>query len=248
MIMELIVDSINKNYGDKSILSQISLAVPTGKIISLLGPSGVGKTTLFNLIAGLELPDSGSIQLNNTEITGKTGKVSYMLQKDLLLPYKTIEDNIALPLILKGVKKKTALKKVATLLPEFGLLGVEKVYPNALSGGMRQRAALLRTYLFSGELILLDEPFSALDAITKRDLHQWFLKIQKELSLTTLLITHDIDEAIFLSDQIYLLAGSPGKITATITVSRPENKEEDFSLTPAFLDYKRSILQKMQIN
>lgn len=248
MTVGLTVERINKSYGNKDVLADISLHVPAGKIVSLLGPSGVGKTTLFNLIAGLELPDRGSIQLNNEEITDKRGKVSYMLQKDLLLPYKTMEENLALPLILKGVKKKAALKKVAAYLPEFGLSGVEKVYPNALSGGMRQRAALLRTYLFSGELILLDEPFSALDAITKRDLHQWFLQMQKEFSLTTLLITHDIDEAILLSDQIYLLAGSPGVIRETITVSRPENKEVDFSLTPAFLDYKRAILQKMQTN
>lgn len=165
-----------------------------------------------------------------------------MLQKDLLLPYRTIEDNAALPLLLKGVKKKSARAQVSPLFEQFGLEGTQKKYPSQLSGGMRQRAALLRTYMFSKDVALLDEPFSALDTLTKSSMHKWYLNVMDKIQLSTLFITHDIDEAILISDRIYLLSGSPGKITAEIIIKEPKPRQDSFNLTAEFLEYKRKIL------
>ena len=197
----------------------------------------------YRIISGLLTPDAGSVLLDGREITGMPGNISYMLQKDLLLPYRTILDNAALPLILKGVSKQQARAEAAALLPQFGLEGTEDQYPSQLSGGMRQRAALLRTYLFSQDVALLDEPFSALDTLTKSAIHRWFLNVMAEIHLSTLFITHDIDEAILLSDRIYLLSGSPGTITAEIPIREPKPRPADFNLSPEFLRYKRQILE-----
>ena len=160
----------------------------------------------------------------------------------MLLPYRTIEDNAALPLMLKGVKKKAARAQVSALFEQFGLEGAQKKYPSQLSGGMRQRAALLRTYMFSKDVALLDEPFSALDTLTKSSMHKWYLNVMDKIQLSTLFITHDIDEAILISDRIYLLSGSPGKITAEIIIKEPKPRQDSFNLTAEFLEYKRKIL------
>ena len=239
---KLEVNHISKRFDDKHVLQDISIALNQGELVSLLGVSGGGKTTLFNIIAGLLPPDEGNVILNGKDITNQPGQISYMMQKDLLLPYRTIEDNTALPLLLKGVNKRDARTQVSPLFAQFGLEGTQKKYPAQLSGGMRQRAALLRTYLFSQDVALLDEPFSALDTLTKRSIHQWYLDVMEKIQLTTLFITHDIDEAILLSDRIYLLSGNPGRITAEIVIQEPKPRREDFSLTPEFLEYKRKIL------
>ena len=180
--------------------------------------------------------------MNGEDITGHPGHVSYMLQKDLLLPYRTIEDNVALPLLIKGEKKETAREKARAHFTEFGLEGTEKKYPHQLSGGMRQRAALLRTYMFSNEIALLDEPFSALDTMTKSEMHRWYLDVMDKIKMSTLFITHDIDEAILLSDRIYLLTGAPGKITEEIVIEEPKPRKPDFNLTEEFMNYKKKIL------
>ena len=239
---KLEVNHISKSFDGKPILQDISIALNQGELVSLLGVSGGGKTTLFNIIAGLLPPDEGNVILNGKDITNQPGQISYMMQKDLLLPYRTIEDNAALPLLLKGVNKRDARAQVSPLFAQFGLEGTQKKYPAQLSGGMRQRAALLRTYLFSQDVALLDEPFSALDTLTKRSIHQWYLDVMEKIQLTTLFITHDIDEAILLSDRIYLLSGNPGRITAEIVIQEPKPRRKDFSLTPEFLEYKREIL------
>ncbi len=168
-----------------------------------------------------------------------------MLQKVLLLPYRTILDNVALPLIIRGMKKKEARKKAAPYFAGFGLAGTEKKYPAQLSGGMKQRAALLRTYLFSQKVALLDEPFSALDMLTKQSMHQWYMEVMEKIRLSTLFITHDIDEAILLSDRIYLLTGKPGQITKEIVIKEQKPREKDFNLTGAFLSYKKEILEHL---
>jgi ABC-type nitrate/sulfonate/bicarbonate transport system ATPase subunit len=168
-----------------------------------------------------------------------------MLQKDLLLPYKTIEDNVAVPLLIKGEKKKTAREKVSRYFDEFGLEGTQKKYPYQLSGGMRQRAALLRTYMFSRDAALLDEPFSALDTMTKGDMHRWYLKVMEEIHMSTLFITHDIDEAVLLSDRIYLLTGKPGRITDEILIREKKPRRQDFPMSEEFRNYKRQILARL---
>jgi len=241
-MVKLEVRKVSKSFEGKKVLQDISLELRRGELVSLLGVSGGGKTTLFNVISGLLKPDEGAVFLDGEDITGRPGRISYMLQKDLMLPYRTIEDNVALPLLLKGVKKKEARLQVSSMFPQFGLEGTEKQYPAQLSGGMRQRAALLRTYMFSRELALLDEPFSALDTLTKSAMHKWYLGVMEKIQLSTLFITHDIDEAILLSDRIYLLSGVPGRINGEIIIKEPKPRREDFNLTPEFLEYKREIL------
>lgn len=243
---QLIVKNVSKSFDGRDIIKNISLELNKGEVVCLLGVSGGGKTTLFNVISGLTEPDTGQVLLEGEDITGKPGRISYMLQKDLLLPYRTIEDNVALPLLLRGVKKKEARTQVAPCFGEFGLEGTEKKYPHQLSGGMRQRAALMRTYMFSQSVALLDEPFSALDTITKSSIHTWYLNIMEQIHLSTLFITHDIDEAILLSDRIYLLTGRPGQITEEIVIQEPKPRRKDFNLTGEFLAYKRRILEKIQ--
>lgn len=240
---KLEVKNISKGFDGESVLQNVSIEMNEGEIVCLLGISGSGKTTLFNIISGLLPPDEGQILLDGEEITCKSGYISYMMQKDLLLPYRTIEDNVALPLILKGVKKKVARVRVSPMFERFGLDGTQKKYPAQLSGGMRQRAALMRTYMFSQNIALLDEPFSALDALTKSSVHRWYLDVMEKIKLSTLFITHDIDEAILLSDRIYLLSGEPGKITGEIVVRQARPRCDGFKLTPEFLEYKRRILE-----
>lgn len=237
---------ITHRYETDNIIEDINLCLHKGEIISLLGVSGVGKTTLFHTLSGLIRPTEGSVLLDGEDITGQAGKISYMLQKDMLLPYFTIEDNIGMPKRIKGMSKKEARKEAEAVLAEFGLADCAKKYPSQLSGGMRQRAALLRTYLFSQKVALLDEPFSALDAITKRELHAWYLNVMEQIHLSTIFITHDIDEAILLSDRVYIMTGRPGKITAEIVVEEPKPRHPDYALTTEFLAYKKQILKLLQ--
>ncbi len=230
---------ISKSYDGRKIISDISVHAEKGEIVCLLGVSGIGKTTLFNILSGLEAPDSGSVLLNGEEVTGKSGLVGYMQQNDLLLPFKSIADNAALALRLRGEKRKAAREKVLPLLKDFGLEGCGSLYPAQLSGGMRQRAALLRSYLFSADMLLMDEPFSALDAITRGEMQRWFKAVAKERGLSAFIITHDINEALILSDRIYILGGAPGRISHELrsTVPKGENPE----LTPEFLENKIRI-------
>ena len=240
------IQNVTYSYdGVTNVLDHVNLTLGEGELVCLLGVSGGGKTTLFNVIAGLNRPQEGRVLLGGEDITGKSGKISYMLQKDMLLPFRTVEDNVAFPLILKGVKKKEARKLVGEHFAQFGLDGMQKRYPAELSGGMRQRAALLRTYMFGGAAALLDEPFSALDTITKSEMHRWYLDVMEKIKLSTLFITHDIDEAVLLSDRIYLLGGKPGTITDEIVIAEPKPRRADFNLTEAFLNYKRLIVSKI---
>lgn len=240
------IEDVSKSFEEEQIIKDISIELKEGEIVSLLGVSGGGKTTLFNIIAGLSTPDNGNVFLEGEDITGKPGKISYMLQKDLLLPYRTILDNVALPLIVRGMKKKEAREKAAGFFEEFGLTGTEKKYPSQISGGMKQRAALLRTYLFSEKVALLDEPFSALDMLTKATVHEWYLDVMEKIRLSTLFVTHDIDEAILLSDRIYILTGKPGTITKEVVIKEPKPRRKDFNLTEEFLEYKKEITSHLE--
>ena len=250
------MENVSKSFGDKKVLESVSLTLEEGEIVCILGASGVGKSTLFHIISGLLMPDEGRVLLDGEDVTGKPGKISYMLQKDMMLPYKTVLDNVALPLMIKKTsgegkigswrRTRTAREKADAYFEEFGLSGYEKKYPAQLSGGKRQRAALLRTYLFSQEVALLDEPFSALDTITKGKMHQWYLSIMEEIHMSTLFITHDMDEAIILSDRIYILGGTPAVIQDEITVSGKKPGAEEFKISPEFLEYKKRILKYIQ--
>ena len=196
--------------GGKTIVAQdVSVHLNAGETVCLVGRSGCGKTTLLHALSGLTTPISGRLLVHGEDVTGVPGHVSYMLQKDLLLPNLTIIDNVCLPLTLAGTKRKDAHEKARPLFERFGLAGTEQSWPSELSGGMRQRAAFLRTYLMGNDVVLLDEPFSALDALTRQDIRGWYQATAKELGIASLMITHDVGEAIAIADRVYALVGSP---------------------------------------
>ena len=239
-------EGVTKSYGGRTIIQDISLSLEKGELVCLLGVSGAGKTTLFHSLSGLERPDSGRIYLEGEDITGTPGRISYMLQRDLLLPHKKIADNAALPLVIRGRSAGEARAEALSYFARFGLAGTEDKYPAQLSGGMRQRAALLRTFLGSREAALLDEPFSALDALTKREIHQWYLGMMDQLRMAALFITHDIDEAILLSDRVCVLSGRPGRVAAELTIRPPRPRDPSFPVSGEFLDYKKRILSLLE--
>lgn len=228
------ISGVSKTLGRVHTLDNISLSVNRHESVVILGPSGCGKSTLLNIVAGLMPPDQGQILIDGEDWTGKTGRVSYMQQKDLLLPSRTILDNVAIPLILKGTPKKQARNIARQHLEEFGLSDFTGYYPRQLSGGMRQRAALLRTYLFASDILLLDEPFAALDAITRRRMHLWLKELQPRYRWSVLFVTHDIEEALLLADRILVLS------------SRPASILREFSIAP-HLDVQGQLVIKNQI-
>ena len=235
------IKNLSYSFGNNPILKDINIHVNKNEMVAIVGSSGVGKSTLFNLIAGVLKKQVGEITINGSN--DYIGKVAYMLQKDLLFEHKTIIDNVILPLIIAKVNKKKALEEGNKILKQFNLDRYANKYPQQLSGGMRQRVALIRTYMFKKNIFLLDEAFSALDAITKKELHRWYLNLKKEFNLTTLLITHDIEEAIFLSDRIYILGNKPGEIIGEIKIEI--NPNEDIDIQRLF--YKKEILNIMNI-
>jgi ABC-type nitrate/sulfonate/bicarbonate transport system ATPase subunit len=239
------VRNVHKDFGSLKTIKDISLTLNEGEFVAILGPSGCGKSTLFNIIAGLTGPDAGEVLVNGKDAVGKTGLVSYMHQKDLLLPWKNILDNVSLPLVLKGSSWQEARKKAEGYFETFGLKGFERHYPRQLSGGMRQRAALLRTYLFSNDIMLLDEPFGGLDAITRRKMHLWLMDIVKTYRPSVLFITHDIDEALFLSDRIYVLSERPSFVKAELKVELPDKRTEKTMLVPEYARLKEKILETL---
>ncbi len=214
------VDRISKTLDGLHTLADISLTVGENEIVVVLGPSGCGKSTLLNIISGLLIPDSGTIKIDGEDWTGKTTRVSYMQQKDLLLDSRSILDNVTIPLLLKGMPKNEAHDYAQSYITDFGLEGFEHYYPRQLSGGMRQRAALLRTYLFASDILLLDEPFAALDAITRRKMHLWLLKLYKRFQTSILFVTHDIEEALLLADRIYILSQRPATVRCELLIDK----------------------------
>ena len=235
------VKNLSYSFGNNPILKNINIHVNENEMVAIVGSSGVGKSTLFNLIAGVLKKQTGEIAINGSD--DYIGKVAYMLQKDLLFEHKTIINNVILPLIIAKIDKKEALEEGNKILKQFNLDKYANKYPQQLSGGMRQRVALIRTYMFKRNIFLLDEAFSALDAITKKELHKWYLDLKKEFNLTTLLITHDIEEAVFLSDRIYILGNKPGEIIGEIKIKI--NPNEDIDVQRLF--YKKEILNIMNI-
>ncbi len=218
---------ISKSMDQLFTLDNISFTVDNHEFAVILGTSGCGKSTLLNIIAGLIPPDQGRIEIDGEDWTGRTGRISYMQQKSLLLPHKDILNNVAIPLLLKGMAKKNAHEIARLHLKDFGLEGFENYYPQQLSGGMRQRAALLRTYLFTSDIMLFDEPFAGLDAITRRKMQLWLKDLWQNNKPSVIFVTHDIDEALLLADTIYVLSPRPAKVQLKIKVpSLEENRQE----------------------
>ena len=218
--------------GATPVVVDVNLAVAPGETVCMVGRSGCGKTTLLHALAGLTRPLSGAVLLHGAEVTGTPGKVSYMFQRDLLIPSKRVIDNVCLPLTLAGASRTEAREKVEPLLARFGLEGAGEKWPSELSGGMRQRAAFLRTYLMGNDVMLLDEPFSALDAITRRDLRTWFADMADELGLASLMITHDVDEAVAMAS----------RVVGEVVVAGEGPRDAGFELTDGFIAAKRALL------
>ena len=221
----LSVSEVSKTFTGRrplEALRQVSLRVESGDFVSIVGPSGCGKSTLFNLIAGIETPSTGQISLRGeTDPDARRLSCGYMFQKDLLFPWRSVIDNAALGLEVAGAcSRSEARERARALLPRFGLAGFESSRPAELSGGMRQRVALLRTLLLQRPLLLLDEPFASLDALTRRELQDWLRDTWRSGSEAALLVTHDVREAVYLSDRVYVMSPRPGSIVAEITVRR----------------------------
>ena len=243
--------TLSWDQGAHVVVRDFSLTVAPAEIICLVGKSGCGKTTILHALSGLTQPLEGHVLLHGEDVTGQPGRISYMLQKDLLIPSKRIIDNVCLPLVIKGTKRKEAHEQARPLFERFGLAGTEQKWPSQLSGGMRQRAGFLRTYLQGNDVALLDEPFSALDALTRTDLRSWYCTMAHELKMASVVITHDVDEAVSMADRIYVLAGNPSAgvpttVAGEITVPREQALQvsdvEDFTLTPDYVRLKRSVL------
>jgi len=242
MTVKIEAIDIKKSYTGLDTLKNVSLSLEENRFVSILGPSGCGKSTLFDIISGLEKPDFGKVLIEGKNYTGKTGRVSYMHQKDLLLPWKTVLDNCCIPSILKGLSLKQSREKAASYFSLFGLSGFEKYYPGQLSGGMKQRAALLRAYLFSNDIMLLDEPFGGLDAMTRRDMQFWLLRLLENFKSSILFITHSVDEAIFLSDKIYLLSKRPAVVRSVFEVNIERPRDYKVFTMESFNKIKGEIL------
>lgn len=238
---KLVLKNISKTYlkGKLPVLNNISLSVDDGEFVSILGPSGCGKSTILDIISGLASADSGDVVLNGKLIKNTTGKVAYMMQDDVLFPWRTVLDNVIIPLEIAGIEKKIAREEAKKLLHIFGLDKFAASFPFMLSGGMRQRAALLRTYLTKKNVLLFDEPFAKLDALTRKNMQEWFLSIWEKDRRSVLFVTHDIDEAILLSDKIYVMSQRPGKIIKEILLA---NKRPRKSTGKEFSEMKQHIL------
>ena len=230
--MKLQVEKLNLGFSGKEILHDISFSIQEGEFVSILGPSGCGKSTILNILAGLIEDYSGQLFVDDERIKGVSSHFAYMPQNDLLLEWRTILDNVCLYGEINHDKsmKQRALKEFET----FGLSGYENAYPSSLSGGMRQRAAFLRTSLCKADILLLDEPFGALDVITRNDMQDWLLQLRKNYNRTTLLVTHDIDEALYLSDRILILSNKPSRILQEIDLSK-EKKSRDWLFSQSVL-------------
>ena len=244
---KLLVDQVSMAFatptGSFQALAPVTLSIPRGRFVSLIGPSGCGKSTIFNIIAGLLEPSGGRVLIDGMDATGTIGRVGYMLQKDLLLPWRTVLDNVILGMEVQGVPLREARDRALPLLHRYGLSDFEYLYPSSLSGGMRQRAALLRTLLFDADVILLDEPFGALDAQTKLQLQEWLMQLWSDFGKTVVFVTHDVEEAIFLSDEVNVMSTRPGRIVETIAVSIERPRARSNVLAPEFLAIKGRCLE-----
>lgn len=249
LINKLLLNKIDSTYYSEEqelpVLKNVTVFVGAGEFVSVLGPSGSGKSTILKIAAGLLKPDQGRVFIDDTDVTGQSRLVGYMPQQDLLFPWKTLKQNASLPLIAAGSGKHKAYSRVEELLPVFGLAGFADYYPQQLSGGMRQRAALLRTMLIDSDLMLLDEPFASLDALTRDNLQGWLLEIWDRFKRSVLFVTHSIDEAIYLSDRIYVISERPGRIVLEQTIALPRPREKTVVTTPKFAAYKQLLIDAL---
>ncbi|MGH3259368.1 MAG: ABC transporter ATP-binding protein, partial [Streptosporangiaceae bacterium] len=233
---------VSQNPRERRRLAATSLGVSDGEFVSIVGPSGCGKSTLFNVVSGILRPTSGQVLLDRRDITASPGHVGYMLQKDLLLPWMTALENITLGATLTRRVTRRDQEQAAILATQYGLGDFLNHYPHAMSGGMRQRVALMRTLAFARDVMLLDEPFGALDSQTRMEMQQWLLSVWAEQHSTILFVTHDVDEAIFLADRVVVMSPRPGRIQQVFDIQLPRPRELKTLTDPRFIDLKRDIL------
>jgi len=250
MVSEVEVREVYKNYRVDgrlvTALGGVSLSASNGEFVVLIGPSGCGKSTLLNIVCGLVQPDRGEVLLDGQPVVDRTGLLGYMLQKDLLLPWRKVLDNVVLGPEISGVSRNEARQEAMRLLPLFGLEGFEGSYPGTLSGGMRQRAALLRTFLCRRDVMLLDEPFGALDALTRRQLQQWLLDVWSQFGQTIIFVTHDVDEAIYLADRVYVMTPRPGRIKLELDIPLVRPRERKMITSGMFASLKGQLLSALE--
>lgn len=230
----LSLKNIQKSFASLKVLEKIDLTLNEGELVTILGPSGCGKSTIFDIISGITDKDAGDLTVN--------ASLGYMQQKDLLLPWKTIQENIILPQIIQKIPREKIEQRVKEYISLAGLEGFENHYPDQLSGGMRQRASFLRTLMASEDIMLLDEAFASLDSMTKSKMHEWLLSIINDLASSILLITHDIDEAILLSDRIYLLSQKPALVKKEFILDFNQNNKLERRFSEKTLELKKEIL------
>ncbi|MCI3927177.1 ABC transporter ATP-binding protein [Paenibacillus sp. TRM 82003] len=249
--VKLELRSVGKTYriGGQSteILQGIDLTVREKQFVSIVGPSGSGKSTLFYMIGGLTPPSTGTVWLDGRDVTGERGLISYMPQHDSLFPWRTVLDNVVLSQEVAGMSKTAARREAAEWLNRVGLGGFERALPHQLSGGMRQRASFLRALLSPRELMCLDEPFGALDALTRLEMQQWLLRIWEETRRSVLFVTHSIEEALLLSDRVYVLsAGRPATVADVIDVPFGRPRDETVASERLFLELKKRIYETLR--
>lgn len=248
---KLRVERVSKTFegeteaDDVVALVDVTMHVDQGEFVSIVGPSGCGKSTLFGIVAGLVQPTSGQVMLAGHPANELLGAVGYMPQRDLLMPWRTVLDNAALGPLIAGASKREARARARQYFAEFGLAGFEERWPSELSGGMRQRAALLRTFLGGHDVLLLDEPFGALDALTRRSMQLWLTGVCETFNMTILFITHDVDEAVVLSDRVYVMTGRPGRLALEQRIEFQRPRSADVELDPMFAEYKRVLVEPL---
>lgn len=232
---------------DVPALDDVSFDIKPGEFVTIIGASGSGKSTLFNLCVGLLQPDTGEILIDGEIPKNRTGMLGYMPQHDLLLPWRSVLDNVIIPLDIQGVPRRESRQKALAMLPHFGLETFENEYPSVLSGGMRQRAALLRTWLAGRDTLLLDEPFGALDALTRKELQDWLLRVRHEFGGTVMFITHDVEEAVYLADRVIVLSARPGRIQREMIINLPRPRRQRMVADPEFGALVRELLAELGV-
>jgi ABC-type nitrate/sulfonate/bicarbonate transport system ATPase subunit len=242
---QVAVRGVSMTFDEVEAVHDVNLEVGRGELVALVGPSGCGKSTLLHAIAGLLQPDEGEIWLDGAPAPNRLGRVALMPQRDALLPWRSVLDNTIIGLEVAGVDKREARERARALLPRFGLAGFGEHYPAALSGGMRQRAAFLRTVLAEREVLLLDEPFGALDALTRRSMQEWLLDLWDELGRSILLVTHDVEEALLLADRVAVMTARPGRIKLVEQVPLQRPRTPAMISEPEFVAQKAALLETL---
>lgn len=240
------VEGLAHRFGDVSVIDHLDLEVPEGCFAGLVGPSGCGKSTLLRILAGLLAPTRGDARIGSRSVVNAPGNVAYMPQRDLLLPWRRALGNATVGAEIAGVERDEARRRAIALFERFGLAGFERAWPAQLSGGMRQRLALLRTFLMGRDVLLLDEPFGALDAITRRDMHVWLQQVLATDPRTVLLVTHDVEEALVLSDVVVVLSDRPARIVEQMPVAMPRPRTLDAVSGDDFVTAKSKLLRALE--